>query len=285
MPRVIISADRPCDLGLDLIEKYDIRIVDWRIFLEDKDYIDSVEIFPEDIYKAWEERKVLPKSTATVPAEYAAFFKPLIKDGDEIVHLGLGSGLSGSFQHACSAAQELGNVYPVDSQNLSTGVGQLVIKAAEMAQQGMSGSEIQLALQNMCRYVNASFLLDTLEFMQAGGRCSTLAYLGANLFNIKPCIEVNSRDCGCIHLGEKYRGKMERCLRQYVHDRLSGRDDIETDRLFITHSGSPDSDIELVREEALSLHPFKEVHVSRTSSVITTHCGPRTLGIAFMTRE
>ncbi|MCL1790868.1 MAG: DegV family protein [Peptococcaceae bacterium] len=283
MSQVIISADSPCDIGPELIEKYNIQIMNWRILLEGKEYIDGVEIFPEDLYKAWWERKVLPKTSSCIPVEYETFFAPLLEQGYDIVHIGLGSGLSGSYQHACTAKKKLGRVFPVDSQNLSTGFGALVVQAAELAQQDMPAAEIQTRIQDMTQRVHASFLIDTLEFMRAGGRCNTLTMLGANLFNIKPCIEVENDNGGLMHVGEKYRGKMERCLRLYVHDKFAGRTDIDLSRVFITHSGSPESDIEIVKEEISGLQSFRECHVTKTGCVISTHCGPRTLGIAFMT--
>ncbi|MDR2736553.1 MAG: DegV family protein [Gracilibacteraceae bacterium] len=284
MSKVIITADSPCDIGPELIKKYNVEIMNWRIMLEDKEYIDGVEIFPDDLYKAWWERKALPKSSACVPAEYEAFFTPLLKGDCEIVHIGLGSGLSGSYQHACTTAEKLGRIYPVDSKNLSAGFGLLVVQAAELAMKGLTAPEIQTHLQNMTHHVQASFLIDTLEFMRAGGRCSTMAMLGANLFNIKPCIEVENDNGGLMHVGEKYRGKMERCLRLYVHDKLEGRKDIDLKRVFITHSGSPESDIEMVKEEITALQDFQECYVTRAGCVISTHCGPRTLGVLFVTK-
>ncbi|MCL1917973.1 MAG: DegV family protein [Peptococcaceae bacterium] len=285
MSQVIISADSTCDIGPELVKKYNIRLINWRILLEDKEYIDSVDIFPEDMYKAWWERKALPKSSAAIPSEYLSHFTPILEKGHDIVHVGLGSSLTSSYQNLCLAAEELGHIYPVDSQNLSGGFGHLVLRAAEMAQQGMTAPEIQTTLQGMCHRVHTSFLLDTLEFMKAGGRCSSLALLSANLFNIKPCIEVDNQDGGRMHVGEKYRGKMERCLRLYVRDKLEDRDDIDLEHLFITHSGSPQSDIDRVKEEIASLHEFKNIYVTKASGVISVHCGPRTLGVLFMTRE
>lgn len=284
MSKVVISADSTCDIGPELAKKYGIQLIHWRVVLEGREYIDNVEITPDDLYAAWRERKALPKSSGAIPSEYERHFAPFLEKGDEIVHLNLGSSISCAYQNCCLTAKELGHIYPVDSQNLSTGFGHLVIQAASLAQQGMTAPEIQSALRGMCGRAHASFLLDSLTFMRAGGRCGTVALLGANLLHIKPCIEVDNQNGGRMRVGKKYRGKMENCLRSYVRDTLAGRDDIDLERIFITHSGSPESDIQIVKEELTRLHDFKEILVTRANCVISTHCGPRTLGVLFMTK-
>lgn len=285
MSKVIISADSTCDIGKDLSKKFNVELFDWRIELEGKEYVDNVGITPDDLYVAWRERKALPKSTAATPHEYQQHFKKLLESADEVVHVGLGSSLSSSFQNCCTAADEIGNVYVVDSNNLSTGFGQLVIQATKFADQGKSGAEIQTAVQAMTGRTHASFLLDTLEFMKAGGRCSSVAALGASMFKLKPCIEVDNTKGAEMHVGKKYQGKMEACLKRYVKDKLEDRDDIDLERLFISHSGSPTSDIELVRQEVEKYQKFENIEITRASCVISTHCGPRTLGLLFMTKE
>lgn len=285
MSNVIISADGVCDIGEELKEKYDIKLLNWRIELEGEEYVDGMSISPDDIYDAWRQRKVLPKSTGGTPIEYYEFFKGIYRDGCEIVHINLGSSLSSSYQNCLIAAAELGYVYTVDSQNLSSGMGQLVIEAALMAEDGKTAAEIQAALNGMCERAHASFLLDTLEFMKAGGRCNSITALGANMLKIKPCVEVDNQNGGSMHLGKKYRGNMDKALQQYVQDKLEGRDDIDTRRIFITHSGSPDEDIEVVRQEIGKYQQFDNIYVTKASTTISTHCGPRTLGILFMTKQ
>lgn len=202
-----------------------------------------------------------------------------------MVHIGLGSGISSAFQNCVTAAQELGHVYPVDSQNLSAGFGLLVIRAAELAQEGMAAPDIAQRLEKMRPQAHTSFLLDTLEFMKAGGRCSAVAAFGASVLQLKPCIEVENQNGSHMHVGKKYRGKMESCLCSYVRDKLQGREDLDLKRVFITHSGSPESDIEAVRREVEKYASFEEVYITRASCTISTHCGPRTLGVLFMTKE
>ena len=284
MKKVIISADSTCDIGPELQERYHIQLLNWRILLDGKEYLDNVNITPDDLYRAWRERGILPKSTGATSEEYKQHFQPLIDQGYEIVHIGLGSGISCSYQNAVQAARETGHVITIDSQNLSTGFGLLVVEAAELAQQGLSATEIYRKIEELRPRSHASFLLDTLEFMKAGGRCSALAAFGASILQLKPCIEVDSSDGSRMHVGKKYRGKMDQCLIQYVRNKLKGRSDLDLRRVFITHSGSPESDIQAVKKEVQRCADFKEIYVTRANCTISTHCGPRTLGVLFLTK-
>ena len=284
MKKVIISADSTCDIGPELQERYHIQLLNWRILLDGKEYLDNVNITPDDLYRAWRERGILPKSTGATSEEYKQHFQPLIDQGYEIVHIGLGSGISCSYQNAVQAARETGHVITIDSQNLSTGFGLLVVEAAELAQQGLSATEIYRKIEELRPRSHASFLLDTLEFMKAGGRCSALAAFGASILQLKPCIEVDNCDGSRMHVGKKYRGKMDQCLVQYVHNKLEGRSDLDLRRVFITHSGSPESDIQAVKKEVQRCADFKEIYVTRANCTISTHCGPRTLGVLFLTK-
>ena len=284
MKKVIISADSTCDIGPELQERYHIQLLNWRILLDGKEYLDNVNITPDDLYRAWRERGILPKSTGATSEEYKQHFQPLIDQGYEIVHIGLGSGISCSYQNAVQAARETGHVITIDSQNLSTGFGLLVVEAAELAQQGLSATEIYRKIEELRPRSHASFLLDTLEFMKAGGRCSALAAFGASILQLKPCIEVDNSDGSRMHVGKKYRGKMDQCLMQYVRNKLKGRSDLDLRRVFITHSGSPESDIQAVKKEVQRCADFKEIYVTRANCTISTHCGPRTLGVLFLTK-
>ena len=261
-----------------------MRFFNLYIQITDKSYVDTEEISPEEIYRIWREEGILPKTAAVSPGDYLRHFEKWVKDGYDVVHINIGSGLSSSYQNCCLAAKSLGHVYPIDSQNLSTGCGNLVVKAGEMIEAGFSAEEIQKKITEMTSKSHGSFVLDTLEFMRAGGRCSAVAAVSADLLKLKPCILVNNQDGGKMNVGKKYRGAIEKVLSRYVEDTLSNYKDIDYDRVFITHSGSLDSDIELVKEELLRLANFKEIHVTRASCTISAHCGPRTLGILFMTK-
>ena len=171
----------------------------------------------------------------------------------------------------------------MDSCNLSTGIGHLVIKAGQLIEQGLSGEEVARQVKEMTDKVHSSFILDTLKFMAAGGRCSTVVALGANLLNLKPCIHVNNAD-GSMSVGKKYRGKLDKVLEQYVEEELSKYDNIDDNLVFITHSGIDKSYVDLVRKTIERVHPFKEYHETIASCTISCHCGPSTLGILFMTK-
>lgn len=284
MRKVIISADSTCDIGPELQKEHNVQLLNWRIALDGREYTDNVDIFPDDLYRAWRSKGILPKSTGATCEEYLNHFRPLVEAGYDVVHLGLGSGISCSFQNAAEAAREIGHVTAIDSQNLSTGFGLLVLEAAELAEQGLSAEEIRQRIELLRPHSHASFLLDTLEFMKAGGRCSALTAFGASLLQLKPCIEVDNEDGSRMHVGKKYRGKMERCLIEYVHNKLEGRTDLDLRRVFITHSGSPESDIQAVRREVARIANFREIYITRANCTISTHCGPRTLGVLFMTK-
>ncbi len=279
---VIITADSTCDLNKELIKKYDVAYTPLHIVLGEKSYEDGVNINPNEIYKNFEATGVLPKTSAVNVGEYIEFFKKYTDKGDSVVHINLGSALSSSYQNACTAALEFENVYPIDSCNLSTGSGHLVIEAAEMAAKGMEAKEIAEKLKKMTSKVHSSFIIDKLNYLRAGGRCSTLAMLGANLLQLKPCIEVNNKD-GSMTVGKKYRGRLDNVLIQYVDEKLAQYEDIRTDKIFITHAGIGDDHVKNVYDHVKSKGIFENIYITRASCTISSHCGPGTLGILFMT--
>lgn len=282
--KIILSADSTCDLGEELKERYRVHFYPFHIILDGRDYQDNIDIRAQDIYKAWREKRVLPKTAAINAEEYRAYFRPWVEQGYDVIHLNLGGALSSAYQNCVLAARETGHVYPVDSCNLSTGISLLVIKAAEMIEEGLGAGEIAGKLENMKKNVHSSFILDTLEFMRAGGRCSALAAFGASALGLKPCIEVQNAD-GSMKVGKKYRGRLDKVLVSYVRDKLAQYPDIDDSRIFITHSGIPQEYVNKVRETVGSLMEFQECYVTQASCTISSHCGPNTLGILFMTRE
>ena len=285
MKKVIISSDSTCDLGDELREKWNIQYFPYHINLEGKDYLDNVTITPDDLYSAYRERKALPKTSAINVDEYINHFKKFTDEGFEVVHINLGSGLSSSCQNACIAAEEFDGVYVVDSKNLSTGTGLLVLKACEMAKDGADAKSIAEKLRSLTSYSHASFVINTLEFLRAGGRCSALAAFGANLLGIKPSINVDNNDGGKMNVGKKYRGKYDKVLLSYVADTLAKHPDYDDSIVFITHSGTDQAYIESVKQYLQENTTFKEIHVTKASCTISCHCGPDTLGILFMTRH
>lgn len=284
MKKVIISADSTCDLGNELKEKLGIYYFPYHINLNGKDYLDNVTITPETLYSAYRENKTLPKTSAISAGEYIEYFKQFTDNGSEVVHINLGSALSASHQNALIAANELKGVYPVDSQNLSTGTGLLVIKACKMAEEGASAKEISERIKALTPYSHASFILNTLEFMRAGGRCSAVAAFGANLLGIKPCIVVDNNDGGRMSVGKKYRGKFDRVLLSYTEDIIAKHPDYDDETVFITHSGTSDEYINVVKNYLSENTSFKNIYVTNASCTISCHCGPDTLGVLFMTK-
>lgn len=282
--KVILSADSTCDLGQELKERYQVSYYPFHIILDGQDYMDNVTITPDEIYQAYRSKKILPKTAAINVEEYKEYFKKWVEEGHEVVHLNLGSALSSAHQNCCIAARELGNVYAVDSCNLSTGIGHLVLDAGEMIEAGMGAEEISRKLKERTGHVHSSFILDTLEFMHAGGRCNAVTALGANLLSLKPCIEVDNTS-GAMGVGKKYRGNLEKVLVKYTKDKLAAYDNIRTNRIFITHSGIKESYIELVKKTIQETMEFENIYITRASCTISSHCGPNTLGILFETES
>lgn len=278
---VVITADSTFDFSPEMMEKYRVKSYPLAISLDDKIYRDGVDIMPDDIYAQYRAKGKLPKTSAVSPGEYKDFFEGFTKQGYAVVHINLSTGLSVTHNNALLAAQELEDVYPVDSLNLSTGIGLVVIRACEMRDNGMEASAIAEELKKIIPLSRASFVLDTLEFLHKGGRCSSVAALGANLLKLKPCIEVID---GKMTVGKKYRGKLDVVLEQYTREKLSGRGDIDLSRVFITHSGISEEIIESVKSVIKECCNFKEILVTRAGCTITSHCGPNTLGVIFMVK-
>lgn len=282
--RIILSADSTCDLDEELKERYHVNYFPLHINLNGKDYLDNVTITPEDIYQEYYEHKVLPKTAAVNVQEYIEHFRPWVESGYEVIHVNLGHALSSSYQNCCLAAQELGHIHVIDSCNLSTGTGLTVVAAGKMIEEGLDAETIAEKLRSGTSRRHASFILDTLTFLSAGGRCSSVTAFGANMLKLKPCIQVDNRD-GSMAVGKKYRGSLDKVLVKYVKDELARYPDINTDLLFITHSGIPQGYIDLVKKTVEDTVTFKEIHITKASCTISCHCGPNTLGILFETNS
>ena len=279
--KVIICADSTCDLGAELIERYNVKISPMHVHLGDEMYADGVDITPDDIYAVYREKKMLPTTSATNMEEYKDFVTPFIEAGNDVLFISLGSGISTTYNSARLAAEETPGMYVINSGNLSTGMGLVVIAAAERIAAGLPIEQIVQEVTALTKKVEASFVLDTLEFLHKGGRCSTLAALGANMLKLKPCIEVHDEDSK-MAVGKKYRGTLEKALTEYVADRLKDRTDIDTTRIFITHSGISQERIDLVKSCVEQYQTFDEILITRAGCTISAHCGPNTLGILFV---
>lgn len=278
MSKIKITCDSTCDLTKELYEKYDVEVAALGVNLGEVYYHDGVDVTAEDIFAFVGENGTLPKTSAVSIAEYNDMFKKHVDEGCSVIHINISSELSASYQNACLAASELENVYVIDSRNLSTGSGLLVIKACELAETGMSAAEIADELRGLTEKVDASFVLQTLEYLQKGGRCSSVVALGANLLQLRPEIEVSD---GKMGVGRKYRGKMDKSVKDYVKGRLENRDDIDLSRIFVTHTTMPQEVVDMVIKTVKEFHPFVEVIETVAGCTISSHCGPGCLGVLF----
>ncbi len=282
MNKVVLFADATCDLNEEFSKRYNIHFNAGGITLDGKEYIDNVTITSDEIFKAYREKKLLPKTSAINTETYLESYKPWLDDGYEVVQISLSSGVSACNQNAVIASKEREGIYVVDTKSLSTGFGHLVIEAGELIQQGLSGKEVAEKVTALVPKVRTSFILDTLEFMHAGGRCSSLAAFGANLLGLKPCLEINT-NTGNLEVVKKYRGSLEKVLREYVRDQLTNNKKIRTDKIFITYSTISPEILSMVRDMIEETIHFENIYEAPTSCNISSHCGPNTLGILFMT--
>ena len=281
MSKIIISTDSTSDIPPELLEKTGIITVPLHVILDGKTYDDLIDIVPDDIYAHFEKTGNLPKTAAVNTQEYIDKFKPYIDDGYEIVHFSIGSALSTSYQQCKLAAKELGNTYVVDSCSLSGGTALLALEAVEMVQQGICAKEIAEKLSAMTSKLNCHFVVDKLNYLHAGGRCSSVAMLGANLLGIKPCIEVSNKD-GSMSLGKKYRGKLTKVLSQYVNEKLSECDNPYRKRAFLVHVGMAKETVDEIYKLVKEKNCFDEIIITRAGCTISSHCGPGTMGLLFM---
>lgn len=280
MSRTIISTDSPADVPQTLCARYGIHVIGLHVTLGDRSFTDGVDVAPDDLYAYYKKTGALPKTSAVSIAEYRDFFAALTAGGCEVVHVAFSSKLSATYQNACLAAEEVGRVHVVDSKSLTTGMALLCICAAELAEAGADAQTVVRALEARREKVVTTFLLDKLEFLRKGGRCSALTALGANVLGIKP--QIVMRD-GALTVGKKYRGRLEGCQMQYVRDLLAeyaGRMDLS--RCFLSHTaGVSDEQLGALRREAEAAG-FREVFVTTVGCTITTHCGERTFTFEFM---
>jgi DegV family protein with EDD domain len=282
LANIIITSDSTTDLSAELKERYNIKTIPLGVNLGDKTYFDGVDVTPDDIYEYHRKTGELPKTTAANLGDLIDFFKPLVDEGNKVIHFSISGEMSSTFNNSRMAAEEVGNVYAIDSRNLSTGAGLLVIAAAEMAKKGMEAEEIVKEIENLIPKVDASFVIDNLEYLHKGGRCSAVAMLGANLLKLKPCIEVKN---GSMGVGKKYRGKFGDVLKTYVAERIGDGSDIDLDRVFVTHAGCDMDIVNAVVEDVKKAAPFKEVFLTRAGCTISSHCGADTLGVLFIRKN
>lgn len=279
MARIKILSDSTCDLTPALLQKYDITLTPLTVVKDGKPFRDGVDITPADIFAHVDGGGALCSTSAVSEYEYATFFSRYAPDYDAVVQITIGSGFSACYQNACLAAQGFDNVFVVDSENLSSGQGLLVMEAVRLAEAGQSGEDIARALRELAPKVEASFLVERLDYLYKGGRCSAVAALGANILGLKPCIEVRGGKMGVC---KKYRGSFESAVRQYVRERLEGREDIRPALAFVTHPAAPESVVRAALDTAAQYGSFDQVIETHAGCTVSCHCGPHTLGILFV---
>ena len=279
---VKIIADSTCDLSKDLLEKYDISVLPLHIVLGDKEYKDGLEISPDEIYEWSNANKEAPKTSAAAISDTIDIYSKYLKSFDEIICFSISGQMSTTVNVMRMAAEELDSedkIHIIDSENLSTGGGLLVIEAAIMAKEGKSGIEIIESINELKPFVRASFIVDTLTFLHRGGRCSGVAALAGGALKLHPKIVVEN---GGMKPDKKYRGKMNSAILSYVKDLEPQIKNAKNDRVFITHSGCEEEIIQSVRQYLSELEHFEEILITRAGGVISSHCGPGTLGVLFI---
>lgn len=277
--KIKITSDSTCDLSPELIKKYNITILPLTIIKNNESFSDGITIQPEDIFAHVAAGGDLCSTAAANVGDYAELFTQFAGEYDAVVHINIGSAFSCSHQNACLAAEEFDNVRAIDSMNLSTGQGLVVLQACELAKTCQSLDELCEQLNAFTPRVEASFLLDQLAYMVKGGRCSSVAALGANLLNLKPCIEVKDGKMSAV---KKYRGNFPKSLAQYVKDRLANRTDIDKGTLFVTRTPVTDECLASVQKAVEEYGDFENIFWTMAGCTVSCHCGPGTLGVLFV---
>ena len=277
-----ILSDSTCDLSQAILNENNITLVPLTVIKDDQEYKDGVSITPAEIFAHVAAGGALCSTSANSVGEYEDWFRKYASDYDGVLHINIGSGFSSCFQNACIAAREFDNVAVIDSMNLSTGQGLVVLEACRLAKECSSLEELREKVQAFTSRVEASFLVDKLNYLVKGGRCSAAAALGANLLNLKPCIEV--RD-GKMIVVKKYRGNYAKCLANYVKDRLDGRDDLTREILFVTKTPVTDECYAAVMEAVGQCPAFNTVYETDAGCTVSCHCGPATLGVLFVRKD
>lgn len=279
-----IVSDSTCDLSKELVEKYDIQIAPLHIVLGEKEYLDGVEITPDEIYIWANSNEDTPKTSAIGFEEAIAIMQPLTETEDEMIIFTISGKMSTTNNVFRMVAEELeleNKVSVIDSENLSTGSGLLVLKAATMVKEGKNRMEICQAIEELKGKVKASFVVDTLTYLHRGGRCSSVAALAGGVLKLHPKIVVAE---GSMNADKKYRGKIEKVIIDYVKDNEEALREADSERVFITHSGCEPEIIDEVYNYLKNMNHFGEILVTRAGGVISSHCGPGTLGVLYMSK-
>ncbi|MBQ2705868.1 MAG: DegV family protein [Agathobacter sp.] len=277
-----IVSDSTCDLSKELVEKYGVQVVPLHILLGEKEYLDGVEIIPDEIYEWVDKNEDTPKTSAVGFEEALDVVKQIVGTDDEMIVFTISGKMSTTENVFRMVVEELeleDTVSVIDSENLSTGIGLLVLKAADMAKEGKSRTEIVQTIEDLKEKVNASFVVDTLTYLHRGGRCSSVAALAGGVLKLHPKIVVAD---GAMSADKKYRGKMDKVILDYVKDMETALKEANAERVFITHSGCNKEIVNKVYSYLNDMNYFEEIIITRAGGVISSHCGPGTLGVLYI---
>lgn len=277
--KVKIVADSTCDLNSDLLERYGIETIALPVNLGDKACLDGIDVHTPDLFAYYNETGKLPTTSAPTPAYYEDFYQKWTGEGFEVVHLSISGEMTVTPNIARMAAENFPDVYPVDSRNVSSGMGMLAVYAAELRDQGLSAAEIADKVREQSKKVRTAFVISTLLYMYKGGRCTGVQMLGANLLNLKPCIEVQD---GKMGVTKKYRGNLESVVCQMITDKLTNGEKLNPSRIMIAHYDAGEKVLAAAQKKIRELAPFQEIDINDTGCSVSVHCGPGTLGIIYM---
>ena len=280
MSKIKITCDSTGDLTHELYQQYQIRMIPLGISLDDVLYNDGVDLAASDIFSFVERTGRLPKTSSPSIGTYMDVFESYLNQGFQVIHISLSSELSSSYQNACAAAAELGNVFVVDSRSLSSASGLLAIAAAEMAEEELLAVQIVNRLNELKTHLECTFIIQTLDYLHKGGRCPGVAALGANLLKLRPEIIMSD---GSMHVGRKFRGTGLKTQLAYIRSRLEGRTDIRDNRIILVSAGVSKEDLDAMRSLVRELQPDAKILETLAGCTISSHCGPNCMGLMFLT--
>lgn len=280
MKNVVITVDSTADFSKEIIEKYDIRVSPLHVLLGNNEYRDGVDATPQDIFEYVKKTNVLPKTSACATEEYVEFFTRQLKEAEKVIHFNISAECSSSNANAVEAAKRFGGrVYVVDTRQLSTGQGLLALKACDLLQEGKTVDEVYNTVLSLTDKVQTSFVVDTVDYLYKGGRCTAAAAVVSKILKIHPSIFM---DNGKLVVRKKYMGNLKRCIGAYVDDLAVDFPDYDDTRVFITHSHCSDDIVELIKEKVKEKFSFKDIEVTTAGCVVTSHCGQGTLGVLYI---
>lgn len=279
MNNIVITCDSACDISKKLSKQYGVQVMPMYIHLGDRVFRDGVDIRPEDIYRAASKKGTMPQTAAISPAEYASFFAGITGKGSEVIHIALSSELSSTCANAMVAAAEMTGVSVIDSQALSCAGGLLAVQAARLRDSGKSRAEILEEITRLAPLTKTSFIASDLNYLAKGGRCSTVTAVTGSLLGIRPAIEMQD---GKLSVGKKYRGSTEACCEKFLRDKLArAREDTDGGAVVLYHSGLEDRFFAKLEKTVRDSGIFREIFTDRAGSIISSHCGPNTLGFSY----